>query len=160
MRRALPIIGLLALCACAPESESRTRLPEPSLETLDRLAERACLCGMAGRDFSAITTEFERLTAGLSDEGLGTASTPLSSDIVCFPELGERACVLTQMHVVASPQDFVCTEDQASELETVWNRLLPESGHTAAADTALLERLNAMRDDLKLSLAAETCDRI
>ena len=143
------------------ESQPATDQSLPHIETLDRLAERACLCGMAGREFGALTREFERLTAGLEAEYLATASDPLSSDLTCFPQLGENACVMTKVDVVASRGDFACTLAQADELEAVFMQALPPgSSDLSAGNAALIRRLRGMREELEAKLPQAECDRV
>ncbi|MXO60455.1 hypothetical protein GRI89_12995 [Altererythrobacter salegens] len=128
------------------------------METLNALAERACLCQMAGRDASAVTRRFEELTAGLTVEGYGTASDPLSSEITCFPQIGEEACVVERIEVVGNPaRNFVCTNEQADELEATWHNALAAGGDAAKADFALLDHLQEMRDALANELPQSDC---
>jgi hypothetical protein len=113
---------------------------------------------MAGRDDRAVREKWIRLTSRLQSEPLGSAGLPLETEADCFPQIGPDACVVRAIKVVNSPQDFVCTHEQAEELEGIWNKAMAgRSKSSASADTALLERLNSMRGDLKRSLPKEAC---
>ena len=73
---------------------------------------------MAGRDDRTLEKRINEITKGLAIEQLGTTSDPLSYQINCYQKLGERACATTAINLLAgTANQFVCTDEQASELE-------------------------------------------
>ena len=159
MRAALiaAFLPLAILTACGAGDSPEQEAALTPIETLEDLSTRACLCRMAGHDDGVLRNEYERLTANLEGEGLGSASLPLSSSVTCFPELGERACVTHSLDVVATNgADFACTNEQAGELEAIWNRAVVEE-RAEQADADLMKRLEAMREELRQSLTQADC---
>jgi len=160
----IAVVSLILLTSCQrekPNQKSVAHASIPSMQTLSTLATRACKCKMAGHDSGAIDREFARLTAHLSQEPQGSASTPLSYEITCFPELGNTACV-TNAIVASGLGDgaFVCTDAEADELEKLWSSKLHRGAlpSTKSSDTALLKRINGMRADTKKALPQFACD--
>ena len=116
---------------------------------------------MAGRDARVLQAELNRLTAGLQTGREASAGEPLQSELDCFPQIKDNACVLTEISVVESPTDFVCTNRQADELEAIWNRkMAPQPSSSSRADAALLARLHEMRKALRQSLPQKACDNL
>ena len=151
-------LGVLGGCGSNVGSQSDS---EERIEELSNLAERKCLCRMADRNVAALEREIGRLTSDLKITSMASSSEPLSQELICFPELGEHACVIDQARFVYGEDDFACTAAQATELETIWFRtfsLEDESG--SAANAALQSRLSVMRQELRETLTQAECETV
>jgi hypothetical protein len=162
-RRITTILAFaLSVGACNSDSvQPQPKIVElPDFERLGSLAEKQCLCAMAGRSNEKVSLEFNRLTTGLQAVDLGSASAPLSASIRCFPQYGrDNACVtLSYSFVVTTEREFVCTSDQADELESIWNAQVAKRGGSRNHDDALLKGLKVMRREVASSLSQATCD--
>ncbi|WP_179101955.1 hypothetical protein [Sphingopyxis sp. KK2] len=136
------------------------------IDRVVKLGDQSCLCAMAGRDTSKLDRELERLTASLETKTWMTSSVPLRADGVCYPQLGERACVgrvvITHSR---SDTDFVCTGKQADELLAVWEGAATD-GRTYESlvaadkkrDAALLKRLRAMHAEAAAKIPQSACN--
>jgi hypothetical protein len=116
---------------------------------------------MAGRDDHILQAEWDRLTKDLQITSYGTPSEPMETELDCFPQIKGDACVVTEISVVASSKDFVCTGTQSDELDTIWNReMASKPSASSVADAAVLARLREMRNELKQSLPQAACDAL
>ena len=135
--------------------------PLPRLETVSALAVRECECRMAGRDSSKLAKEFTRLIARVDAHATVTAGASLNFQTVCLHKLGQQACFMAEANVRASPNDFVCTERQVVELEAAYTQALsPGAKRSSAAEAALMQRLQGLRDELAAKLPQSACDRL
>ncbi len=151
------VMALLLLSGC--EGRKSDKAPRATFAEIKALTRKSCLCRMAGRDAAAVERKLEKLTTGLRKEGYGSASTPLGSDGYCYPELGEQACAGEYEVVTTGPQDFVCTSEQADELDHVWNATgLDADRRSTRADAALLRRLWEMRHELAAKIPQSSCN--
>ena len=156
------LLLLTALGACGERAApAEKEAPLPRLEAVQSLAARECECRMAGRDSSKLAKEFNRLIAGVDAHATVTRGASLNFQTVCLHKLGEQACFMAEANVRASPNDFVCSEGQVVELEAAYTLALPPGTKRAsAADAALMQRLQAMRDELAVKLPQAQCDRV
>lgn len=147
-------------CGEDPPAEKR-EAPLPRLETVHGLATRECECRMAGRDSSNLAKEFTRLIARVDAQARVTPGASLNFQTVCLRKLGAQACFLAEANVRASPNDFVCTENQVVELEAAYTLALPPGvKRAAAAEAALMRRLREIREGLAARLPQSACDRV
>jgi hypothetical protein len=153
---------MTALGACGEDAPSANKEPPlPRLEAVQRLAARECECRMAGRDSSRLAKEFNRLIARVDAHAAVTLGASLSFQTVCLHRVGEQACFMTEANLRASPNDFVCTEPQVVELEAAYTKALPPGAkRSAAAEAALMQRLQEMRDALATKLPQSACERV
>lgn len=155
----LAIIGAFALVSCgAPDKGDRASSDTPDLAKLQELASHDCACRLAGHKTSRHGAEYDRLTRALEKSGVATSSVPVSYDSVCFPALGENACVLTGGYIPPDASNFVCTEEQGIALEALWSEVDEKSGSVEKADAAVLLRLAEMRAEAKQTLKAADCN--
>lgn len=147
----------------SPES-APPKQPDPGARfaRITDLHQRKCLCEMASRPHSEISTALAQEVAGLETQDFATASAPLSGSGTCYPSLGDNACV-SRIELVGASNQFVCSESQAQVLEAVWSDAFEtqrsSSGRTdtQSADAALIRRLDDMRGELRASLPESTC---
>ena len=159
------VSALLSACGDNDTRDPSARLTTASakdvgrrLDGIQAVATLECQCLMAGRDVRALKARYSRLTHGLSEEGFATSSVPISYESVCFPELGENACISTRAYIPPSGKDFVCTEPQGIEIEHVWNDAMPAGGgETAMADQAAERRIAEMREEMKRKISQADC---
>lgn len=152
-------LAALLLQACNATERETPISNAMILDQLQKIASQECLCRMAGRDSSALQAEYERRTRGLENDGVGTASDPVSYGSDYFPSLGENAYVFTGGYVIPDQGKFVCTEDQGIILESVWKKAYDSGGGNAEeADAALLLRLQAMRSQLSERVPQSDCE--
>jgi hypothetical protein len=158
----LIVLLMTGLGACGEDASPEKReAPLPRLETVQSLAARECECRMAGRDSSRLAKEFNRLIARVDAHARVTSGASLSFQTVCLHKLGEQACFMAEANVRASPNDFVCTKGQVVELEAAYTQALPPGAKRAsAAEAALMQRLQAMREELAAKLPRSACDRV
>ena len=141
------VAGLVSGCADPKPSTEPTIKRE--LEKLEKLAEQDCMCRMAGLETSILRDEFERLTHGREQTGSATSSIPVSYEIVCFPDLGETACISAGGYLPPNSDNFICSEAQAMELETVWSAVQAGGrGSIEESGAAMLARLEGMRAEV------------
>ena len=161
--RACSILFLItALGACGEGAPPEKKEPPlPRLEAVQGLATRECECRMAGRDSSRLAKEFTRQLARVDAHATVTPGASLNFQRVCLRKLGAHACFLAEANVRASPNDFVCTEHQVVELEAAYTLALPPGAKRAsAADAALMQRLQGLRNELAATLPQSACDRV
>lgn len=152
---------MIALGACGQGAPERKQPPLPRLETVQSLATRECECRMAGRDSSKLAKEFNRQIARVDAHARVTAGASLNYQSVCLHKLGEQACFMAEANLRASPNDFVCTKGQVVELEAAYMQALPPGAkHSPAAEAALRQRLQALREALAAKLPQSACDRV
>jgi hypothetical protein len=153
---------LLVTSACGDQGPGpKDEPPLPSLATVRALSTRECECRLAGRNSSVLAKEYTRLIASVDAHALEIASKPLSYRIVCLRKLGDNACFLTQAVVAVSEGDFVCTKSEAKDLEAAYARALPPDARGAgAANAALMQRLQEIREGLAAKLPQSACDQI
>ncbi|WP_086607016.1 hypothetical protein [Erythrobacter donghaensis] len=65
--------------------------------------------------------------------------------------------MLTRGYIPPNSEDFVCTEAQGIELETVWKDAYDRRASENEADKAILQRLGKIRDEAKTSVREEDC---
>ena len=124
------------------------------------------MCKMAGRDTQSLDRELERLTASLKEEGSDSAGVPLQGGSTCYPELGERACIgRTVITGSSSESDFVCTHEQAEELQAAWDGAVEDDGDMdrfnkslPKRDQALRKRLRAMQAEVAAKIPQSACN--
>ena len=116
---------------------------------------------MAGRDDRTLEKRINEITKGLAIEQLGTTSDPLSYQINCYQKLGERACATTAINLLAgTANQFVCTDEQASELEKLWLNSIPKNGVSSEPDDrAVLQRMRSMRTEIEKMTSQKMCDQ-
>jgi hypothetical protein len=159
------VSALLSACGDNDARRPSARLTTASakdvgrrLDAIQAVATLECQCLMAGRDVRALKARYSRLTDGLSEQGFATSSVPVSYESVCFPELGENACISTRAYLPPSGEDFVCSEAQGIEIEHVWNDAMPEEGgEIAMADQAADRRITQMREEMKRKMSQADC---
>lgn len=156
----LPLI--IALGACGEDAPPEQKeAPLPRFETVQSLATRECECRMAGRDSSRLAKEFTRQIARVDAHAKVAAGASLNFQTVCLRKLGAQACFLVEANLRASPNDFVCTEHQVVALEAAYTLALPPGAkRSSAADAALMQRLQGLRDELAATLPQSACDRV
>ena len=163
---------LIRLSSCdAPTGAPMPAAPDPKhkamqFERIAKIAEQSCMCAMAGRDTKALGRELERLTTSLEKQESATSSVPLQGQITCYPELGEQACI-GRIVITGSPSksDFVCTEEQADELQAAWDTAVEDDGDIDSLnkslpkrDRALLKRLKAMHAQAAAMIPQTACN--
>lgn len=154
---------LLSSCA-APTDAPTPEAPDPKrnamrFERIAKIDEQSCMCRMAGRDTTKIDRELEQLTASLKEEGSDSASVPLQGQSTCYPELGERACIGRIVITGSSSEsDFVCSEEQANELQTVWDAAGEDGMTLPKRDRALRKRLKAMQAEAAAEIPQSACN--
>lgn len=162
-RRTLPvslaIVSLLLTGSCRnreAEQAAQQAAAASRFATIRDLANRACLCDMAGRDSSAINARLARATAGLLKDGAGEASYPLAGVYDCYPELGANLCT-SRFYVVGAPgSPMVCSDDQVAALEETYSRN-DDSGGDDRAFRALNAHLNRMCRELATTISQADC---
>ena len=156
----LGLIATLLLAGCsAADNSAADSAALPAFADIEALTQKSCMCKMAGRDATAVARKLEKLTAPLQKEGFGSASLPLSSDVYCYPQLGDQACAGEYYVVATGTQDFVCTDAQMEELNALWNTVgIDADRRTTRADAALLKRLSTMRQELAETIPQSACN--
>jgi lysyl-tRNA synthetase class II len=169
---ALATTVMILLSSCdAPTDAPAPKAADPKrqaiqFERIAKIADQSCMCAMAGRDTSTLDRELERLTASLEKQESATSSVPLQGQNTCYPELGERACVgrivITRS---SSKSDFVCSEEQADELQAVWDAAVKDDGSIESfnralpkRNEALLKRLRGMHAEAAVKIPQSACN--
>ena len=161
-------VATIVMAGCnAPAPEiSEAKRKQIQFDRIAKIGDQSCLCAMAGRDTSRLDRELKRLTASLETKTWMTSSSPLRADSVCYPQIGERACV-GRIVVTHSrlESDFVCTEEQADELQKIWDAAAPDDGTIEGwnktrkkRDEALLARLKAMHAEAAAQIPQSACN--
>lgn len=163
---------MILISGCdAPMDAPTPKAPDPKrqamqFEQIARVADQSCMCEMAGRDTTTLDREWERLTASLKAEGSDSSSVPLQGQSTCYPELGERACTgRTVITGSSSKSDFVCTHEQAEELQAAWDGAVEDDGDMdrfnkslPKRDRALRKRLRAMQAEVAAKIPQSACN--
>ena len=151
----------LALGGCSRDKPTPREAPLPRLETVQALAKRECECRMAGRDSSRLAKEFNRQIARVDAHARVTLGASLNLQTVCLHRLGEQACFMAEANVRTAPDEFVCTKGQVVDLEAAYTQALPPGAKRArAAEAALTQRLQGLREELAARLPQSACDRV
>jgi hypothetical protein len=170
--QAIATTVMILLSGCdAPADAPTPKAPDPKrqamqFEQIAKIADQSCMCAMAGRDTTALDHKLERLTASLEKQGSATSSVPLQGQLTCYPELGERACIgRIVITGSSSKSDFVCSEEQADELQVSWDAIAKDDGDIdnfnktlPKRDEALRNRLRAMHVEAAAKIPQSACN--
>ena len=125
---------------------------------IEELSRASCLCKLTERKSPSIDDQLKAATKSLRSESMGESSTPLAGSYVCFPELGERACVSTYYLVSATNEASLCDLNQVKRIERAWTLASRAADPFAEEQTkAMLAELSKLKGELKKSIPSSAC---
>ena len=142
----------------ADTSNIPTKANQRKFAEIEELSRASCLCKLAERKSPLIDDQLKTATKLLLIESMAESSAPLTGSYVCFPELGEHACISTYYFTSADNEPRLCDLNQVNRVERAWKLASRAADPFAEAQTAaMLAELSKLKEEQKKAIPSSAC---